>query len=200
LRERKKRRTFALIEQTALKLFVTNGFESTTVDDIAAAVAVSPRTFFRYFPTKEHVVFSSSEQVLDRLRTSIRGASPDVPDALALRDGFLVLATSLERHRDENVSRARLIAESPALRARAVTTESEWVRVLGSELAKRSGRRLDFTRRVLVESGLSANRAATDEWAARSGRGSLRRLITLAFDALIQQYDLAARAPATSKK
>jgi AcrR family transcriptional regulator len=193
LRERKKRRTHAAIEQAALSLFVSRGFDATTIDEIAAAVDVSARTFFRYFPTKEHVVFDNSDQVLGRLRDAIRAAPADAPDALALRDGFIALARAIERHREDNLVRGKLIAENPSLRARAVRIENEWEMALADELAQRSRRKADFATRVLVASVLSVNRATTDEWAARGGRGSLPRLLVRAFDALINEYGRAER-------
>ena len=84
LRERKKGRTRDAIRDAAHDLFVERGYPGTTVDDIAAAADVSPRTFFRYFANKEEVLFSRFDETLDLLREFLdqRPAGESVGEAL----------------------------------------------------------------------------------------------------------------------
>src|SRR5215213_6892497 len=87
LRDRKKDRTRRVIQSEALRLFAEKGFQATTIGEIAAAAEVAPRTFFRYFPTKEEVVFWSEYQPM--LAGFVANRPDDEPAAEALRHGIV---------------------------------------------------------------------------------------------------------------
>src|SRR4051794_34034856 len=84
LRERKKQQTREGLAAAAVELFIDRGYDATTIEDIAAAVDVSPRTFFRYYPTKEDVI-------VDLLRAGV----VDLVERAAARPTSEPLATSL---------------------------------------------------------------------------------------------------------
>ncbi|MEU0494839.1 TetR family transcriptional regulator [Mycobacterium sp. NPDC006124] len=84
LRERKKRRTRATLIDAAAELCLTQGYDNTTVDQIAAAADVSPRTFSRYFPTKVSVVAA----ITDDLDDLIAEAMERLPDDLTAYDAL----------------------------------------------------------------------------------------------------------------
>jgi AcrR family transcriptional regulator len=85
LRERKKERTHDAIRDAALELFRDKGYDGTTVDDIAAAADISPRTFFRYYANKEEVLFSKFDETLELLRDFLYAFPPEVTVGQALR-------------------------------------------------------------------------------------------------------------------
>ncbi|MEV4176610.1 TetR family transcriptional regulator [Nonomuraea sp. NPDC049709] len=92
-RERKKRQTRQLLVDTAFRLFAEQGYERTTVAQIAAAADVAMKTFFNYFPSKEDVVFGNAGSYVEAARQLIAQREPDesVPDLLMrLYEGEIV--------------------------------------------------------------------------------------------------------------
>src|SRR5690242_20665784 len=118
LRERKKEQTRDDLAAAAVRLFIDRGYDATPVEDIAAAVEVSPRTFFRYYPSKEDVVLEL-----------LRCGAVDLHDALAARPRDECLADSLRAatrmwalsttDREANLLQlGQVVRSSPVLRAR----------------------------------------------------------------------------------
>jgi AcrR family transcriptional regulator len=103
----------------AVALFSSRGYDETTVDDIAAAAGVGRRTFFRYFPTKEHAVSPDHEAGLARVAAVFDAAHVDEPvTSLVLRAGETVFALYFDDPA-LSVERFRLTHRVPALRDRA---------------------------------------------------------------------------------
>lgn len=143
LRERKKQRTRLALIDAALTLFQEQGYEATTVDQIAATVDVSPRTFFRYFATKEDVALSllddGQEVMLAELAARPAGESPFT----ALSHAVRAMVTVLEEGDHEDTARFLRVREvidaTPALFAGSVRRLVENERRLITELARREG-------------------------------------------------------------
>src|SRR5690348_18511042 len=93
LRERKKARTRAAIREHALRLFHEQGYDATTVEQIAEAAEVSPSTFFRYFPTKEDVVLYDDVDPL--LIAAFAAQPPELSPIQAMRNAMLDVFTSI---------------------------------------------------------------------------------------------------------
>ena len=142
LRERKKAKTRAAIQEAALRLFDRQGYDATTVDQIAELAEVSQSTFFRYFPTKEDVVLHDRYDPLllaDFLAQPVE-LSPIAALRHTLRSVFGTLpADELARERQ----RATLIISVPELRARALDQLASTLQPFTEAVAERTGRPID---------------------------------------------------------
>jgi AcrR family transcriptional regulator len=139
LRERKKAKTRAAIRRHALLLFRKQGYEQTTVDQIADAAEVSPATFYRYFPTKEDVVLKDD---LDLLTVEALEAQPlSLSPIAALRAAVAATVSSLSA---EELARYRETAELslavPEVRARALDEFIRSMQIMARAVARRAGR------------------------------------------------------------
>lgn len=117
LRQQKKRKTREEIIETALSLFESKGFEETTIAEIASAAGVSPRTMFRYFASKEDLVFLGQEEENRQVAELAKVIPPGTDPITAL---VAIARTVLSRRQDispQFVRAARLIGQSPALLA-----------------------------------------------------------------------------------
>ncbi|MFG2005682.1 TetR family transcriptional regulator [Spirillospora sp. NPDC048911] len=143
LRERKKLKTRRAIQDHALRLFVEQGYDETTVEQIAEAAEISPSTFFRYFPTKEDVVITDE---YDPIMAEIFRAQPAGAGVIdALRATFReILPQMLAGDMDTVIARMRLTAQVPALRARTTESLREGTHAVLKEIvAERTGRPAD---------------------------------------------------------
>ncbi|WP_405444209.1 TetR/AcrR family transcriptional regulator [Streptomyces avidinii] len=142
LRERKKRRTRGALLRAALLLFLSQGYERTTVDEITDAVHVSQRTFFRYFANKEEVVFALQELVESQFVTELRARPAAEGPFAALRGAMLAAWDTVEVTLSEVVPvdlymrSYRLIESTPALLAvhlrRSTELEDRIARLIGA--------------------------------------------------------------------
>jgi AcrR family transcriptional regulator len=164
LRERKKARTRAAIREHALRLFREQGYEATTVDQIAEAAEVSPSTFFRYFPTKEDVVLQDD---FDLLAVGAFEAQPSgLPPVAAFR---MAAKQALESLSEEDLARLRETAELtltlPEVRARAMDEFARTITVIAEAMARRTGRDPDdFAVRNVAGAVIGVIMAATMPW------------------------------------
>lgn len=186
MREQKKRQTRDLLERRALELFERKGYDATTIDEIAEAALVSPRTFFRYFASKEDVVFGSHADELARLRQLVaRRPSGESPD-IALSRALVTFGQIPEEGRAEMLARVQLITANPSLLARRLLLHREWETGVAEELALRErveGPTLEL--RILAATGVAALATATFVWGERGGPESPAELLRHALDRLI---------------
>ena len=142
MRERKKRRTRATLIDAAVELCGRQGFERTTVDQIAAIADVSPRTFSRYFATKDAIALALIDEALELTAAELARQPHDISHFEALRRSYVVMYNNTKSappgalSEDRMMCTVRIIMSSAALRQTAVEFRPHPVTI---ELAKRMG-------------------------------------------------------------
>src|ERR1700724_239042 len=140
LRERKKAKTRASIQEHALRLFHKQGYEETTVEQIAEAAEVSPSTFFRYFPAKEDVVLLDEYDAL--IVEAFRAQPPELTPLQAIRNALgEVMGKLTPQEREEENERLQLSREVPELRAERLDELIGTMRMFAAIVGERGGRR-----------------------------------------------------------
>jgi AcrR family transcriptional regulator len=185
LRERKRTRTRLMIQTEALRLFASKGYAGTTVEEIAHAAAISPRTFFRYFPTKEDVVmWDEYDPIAHEL---IQSRPPGEPLAEAFRAVIReTLGGLYARDHDRLLARVRLTLTVPELRARFLAEQVRGIELLAPLLGHEPGDpAAKLQLRAVGSALLAAVSVALDIWQRDDGKDDLLRLLDEAIDTMV---------------
>jgi TetR/AcrR family transcriptional regulator, regulator of mycofactocin system len=186
LRERHALRTRQAIEAAALELFDERGFAETTVEEIAARADVAPRTFFRYFPAKEAVLFPDTAGIDDRLARALAARPADEHPFASLVAVVADLADDVEARGADFERRERLARNCPGVRAyeRSVLD----ARVAGTVAAFVAGRLgvaagVDPRPQMWAALVMTAFRVALHLWLDAGRTGHLRDAVAAALSA-----------------
>lgn len=185
LRERRRRETQAEISAVALDLVEARGYAATTVEDIARAAGVSPRTFFRYFPSKEAAVLAPDDGVEASLVEHLERADAGVPLLERVEAAFAALVERLaQQPADDVVPRVlrvrRLVLADPALTAAALGLQAQQADRVAALVAAAAGTPVDDLRtRLVTELAGTAVRLSCDEWARRAEAGERPDLVAI---------------------
>jgi mycofactocin system transcriptional regulator len=153
------------IAAVALGLFERNGFEATTVEDIAAAVGVERRTIFRYFPSKNDMVWGNFDWVIERLRSHLEEADESVPTMEALRRAAVLSNRYPPEQLPELRIRMTLITTVPALQAHSMLRYAAWRQAIAEWVAARRGLAADdLVPETISQAALGASMAAFTRW------------------------------------
>jgi len=179
LRERRTLRTKTEIQRCALELFVAQGFEETTVAQVAAMAEVSAMTVFRHFPTKEDLVISDDFD--DSLATRIREARSE-RDLMRRIAGVLLSSLTATNQAERRLLYVRidLAMRTPALRARRYENLHRSQEVIAESIAG-SNHVARFRAAVAAGACLSAISTAMFQWAADGGKGDMVAMVRRAF-------------------
>jgi len=195
LRDRRRTRTRLAIQAEALRLFATKGYEQTTVEEIAYAAAISPRTFFRYFPTRADVVLW--DEIGPIALDIFRSQSASEPIAASLRAGHREVISVLHRRDPERyLARLRLFSTVPELRARFADYQARGIDTIAQALAHTRGLSPDdLGLRVTVAAFLQTTFIALEHWQADGGHRDPGEVFDEAVDALIHALASPVRTP-----
>ena len=186
LRARKKLRTRQTIERVALELIEAQGFDSTTIDEIAAAADIAPRTFFHYFRSKEDVVLADYTARLDQIIAALKASPADQPPWPALRGAFLAVGADYETERDDLLRRFRIVRSTPSVAARNLQLQASWEDAVADAVSDWLGLDADedMRPRLVAGAALSAMRSSLHRWLTHDGDTRLPDHIAYCFDLL----------------
>lgn len=172
------------IEHIALDLFAQNGFDPTTVEDIAAAAGIGRRTVFRYFASKNDIPWGAFDDRLDRMRATFAGLPADMAVMTGVRVAVLDFNDVPPSEQPWHRSRLRLILETPALQAHSTLRYASWRQVVADYAATRLGLPVDgLVPQSIGHASLGVALAAYERW-LREDTGELRALLDSVFRAL----------------
>lgn len=184
LRERKRRKTRYRIAETALGLFLTHGFEGTTLDVIAEEAGISRRTFFSYFKSKDDILLFWQDAHWRTIYEDLLKTSPDESPLDAVRD---IMVKHMARYTtEEMVAIDTLMRSSPTLMSRKQAFYGEQEQVLFSKLCevwRQPERRAAL--RVVAMVSMGAMRVTTQTWnELPSPRKPMAKLLRETFESL----------------
>jgi len=198
LRQRRRDFTADEIERAAIELFAERGFTEVTVDEIAEAAGISPRTFFRYFPTKAHVVGAHRKRINHRLVRAFQARPASESTVIALKEAFLSTAKMRSEDRERTVLVGRLLTSPDPLVSNDVGYDLDHRAEMVNLVAKRYGVNpaKDMRPAILVGAMGAAAQTAFVTWLDRGGRGELAELMAEAIGVVMVGLAAIDRPPA----
>ena len=182
LRERKKDQTREALARAAFALFQTKGYEATTVAEIARAANVSRRTFFRYYATKDALLFVDNSDYLARFKLLLGQARAEQGGFEHVRAASMKLAAEYMHKRERVLSRAHIIESSPVLSKQERQQDVLWEEAITESLLAASGTMTPRRARMLAAASFGAIRATLAEWRGAADCLDLRMLMSEALE------------------
>ncbi|MCX5537196.1 TetR/AcrR family transcriptional regulator [Streptomyces sp. NBC_00006] len=162
-----------VLAEAAFQLFLERGFERTTVDDIVARAGVGRRSFFRYFPSKEDVVFPDHESCLADMTAFLEAASDESDAVDVVSDAARLVLRVYATNPEFSVQRYKLTREVPGLRTYELSVVRRYERMLAGYLRRRWADAEDGALRaeVVAASVVAAHNNGLRSWLRSGGEG-----------------------------
>ena len=199
LRERKKDQTREALARAAFRLFRDKGYEATTVAEIARAANVSRRTFFRYFSTKDALLFVDDADHLERFRELLAERRPGDSVFVTIRHASLALAREIISERERVLARGRIIDASSVLSKQERQQDLQWEQAIAQSLTAKlqNPSSLALRRAQMLAGALFGGlRSAIAEWHRVEGHADLERLICECLE-LFERVNFELERPST---
>ncbi len=191
LRERKRRETLKRITDTGMRLFVSKGYDATTLDDIAAAAGISRRTFFHYFKSKDDILLSMQSGLGEMIAAALREQPQGKRPLDAVRDALLKV--SARYRQDEIIAIDRLMRSSPAVQARKQASYVQHEEAIFAALRELwPDPKRETALRLVAMIAIGAARLSTDILSREGGKRPFTKLLREAFRALETEMKASA--------
>ncbi|MFI9766285.1 TetR family transcriptional regulator [Streptomyces sp. NPDC052415] len=181
----------------AFRLFLERGYEQTTVDDIVALAGVGRRSFFRYFPSKEDVVFPDHERCLADMTAFLAASAPDVEPVGRVCDAARLVLRMYAENPTFSVQRYRLTKQVPGLRAYELSVVWRYERALAEYLRARFAARREGTLQadVIAAAVVAAHNNALRSWLRSDGRSDASATVDHALGYVQSAFGTTAPPP-----
>jgi len=158
------------VEQAAFELFGSQGFERTTIDDIAEAAGIGRRTFFRYFPSKNDIAWGDFDAELTKMRKRLAEYPADRPLLEVISDALVEFNRIGPEQADWHRQRMELILSTPALQAHSALRYADWRQALAEFVARRLDVAPDsLAPQAIAYATLGVALAAYEQWLRTPG-------------------------------
>ena len=192
LRERKRRETLRRITDAGVCLFIENGFEGTTVEEIAAAAGISRRTFFHYFKSKDDILLSLQSNVGGMFAAEVRMAPPYGSPFELVRNAALKACAAIPS--DDMLAIDRLMRGSASVQARKQASYRQQEETLLAALKEHWPDPKRETRlRVIAMVAVGTTRLASETFNQEGGARPFDEVLRGAFDAVSAEFTAAAQ-------
>ncbi|SEH63825.1 DNA-binding transcriptional regulator, AcrR family [Mycolicibacterium rutilum] len=168
------------LEEAALELYAENGFDRTTVAEIAERAGLTERTFFRHFADKREVLFSGQDALVDILSKTVVEAPDSLSPLAAVGAGLIAVGAQFDDRHELARRRQQIIDATPALQERELSKLAALADALAAALRARGVP--DTAARLGAESGVSVFKVAFEQWLPDDGADLVKIIETVLAD------------------
>lgn len=186
-RDRRRTKLAAEIERVALSLFLKRGIGAVTIDEVADAAAISRRTFFRYFASKEDLLLGDRQRYDESLARAVAKEQPNRSAVRMLRDILIEMSLEVEAEEDTARLRLELFRKYPQEMSGAFEQQRAWNSTFKAMVTERMGLEdsRDIRPALIVGVMMSAANVALHNWFVKGAKQPLHELVEAALDQTI---------------